>query len=92
MSKPIKIMKLRAYNKLARMFHIGYDYYEIVVTENDENGEVVRQKTIMADNNRHAKTQFKRYLRCYYESPEQHEERMAWCENSGWYARNRSVC
>lgn len=58
MSKPIKILKLTRHKKLARMFHMGNDYYEIVVNKKDENGEVVCKKIIVADCTRHAKTQF----------------------------------
>jgi hypothetical protein len=75
MSKPIKIRKLTCHNKLARMFHIGQGYYEIVISERDEYGAIVRQKTIDGDCKRHAITQFKLWTRYHYPTPKQAEER-----------------
>lgn len=64
--KPIKIRKLSAHNKLARMFHIGQGYYEIVITVQNEYGPIVRQKTIVGDCRRHAITQFDLWTNCHY--------------------------
>lgn len=70
-NKPIKIMRLAAHNLLARMFHAGGDYYEIVISQYNEHGPVVRTKTIVGDCVRHAKAQFKCWTRFHYPYPDQ---------------------
>lgn len=74
-TKPLKILKLHAHNKLARLFHIGNDYYEIVITHGDDQGPVSRTKTIVGDCNRHAYAQFKCWTRCHYPTQAHFEER-----------------
>lgn len=73
-NKTLRKLVLKGHNKFARLFHAGSTYYEIVITEKDEYGSIVRTKSITGDCVRHAKAQFRLWTNFHYPPPPEIKE------------------